>query len=194
HRHGRRAGMGVIAAAAVLILLRTLAAPSPTAFAGGRCGASHHHGGQFARMSLHRGTGRSRSVRQALEGADVNGILQANPFQPVSAGAGAGGIPIEQMPSNITPGPFDGIIMNMLSMSPFTASIIETFIFGTAAILTVISAKVNWDEWSKNKAEEDEIRRQKIMRALNPDGWKKELMREETFKAERTINPERGFN
>ncbi|CAE7200839.1 unnamed protein product [Symbiodinium sp. CCMP2592] len=64
-------------------------------------------------------------------------------------------------------------------MDPETNQLFEQVATVVLLGITAYSGKVTYDKWQVDKKEEDEFRRQKIARALNPDGWRQELFQED---------------
>eukprot|EP00439_Symbiodinium_sp_Y106_P028694 s4326_g3.t1 len=87
--------------------------------------------------------------------------------------------PFKQFPDDYDPDPLDKFIEFLMSMDPETNQLFEQVATVVLLGITAYSGKVTYDKWQVDKKEEDEFRRQKIARALNPDGWRQELFQED---------------
>lgn len=90
--------------------------------------------------------------------------------------------PFQRFPDDYNPDnsdPLDRAIEWFMTLDPETNSRLETVFTLIVLAITVISAKETYEKWLREKTEEDNLRKQKIRRALNPDGWREELFKEE---------------
>ncbi|CAJ1330782.1 unnamed protein product, partial [Effrenium voratum] len=87
--------------------------------------------------------------------------------------------PFQRFPEDYEPDPLDRVIEWFMGLDPQTNQILEGIFTLVVLGVTVLSAKETYEKWQKEKEQEDELKRQKIRRALNPDGWREELFRED---------------
>lgn len=71
-------------------------------------------------------------------------------------------------------GPFGPIVLWMMSLDRDTNILIENIIFGSALLLTLVSAKVNFDKWQVDSAEKEALTKQNIRNAIDPDAGVRE--------------------
>eukprot|EP00931_Biecheleriopsis_adriatica_P012027 TRINITY_DN113128_c0_g1_i1.p1 TRINITY_DN113128_c0_g1~~TRINITY_DN113128_c0_g1_i1.p1 ORF type:complete len:287 (+),score=59.37 TRINITY_DN113128_c0_g1_i1:83-862(+) len=92
-----------------------------------------------------------------------------------------GGKDIPMYPDGYVPGssPTDGVAQALMNLDPEVGEAIDNFLFISALLVTAVWAKENIQSWQRKSKEEFEIRRQKIRRALNPDGWREEIAAED---------------
>jgi len=84
---------------------------------------------------------------------------------------------------------FGPIVQYLMSLDKDTNQLIENVIFGTATVLTLISLKVNFDEWQKKKQEEEYTKTQKIRSALSTDEKTKRFIKRDS----REVSSGKGF-
>eukprot|EP00913_Durusdinium_trenchii_P032290 g30235.t1 len=111
--------------------------------------------------------------------------------------------PFQRFPDDYNPDPLDRVVEWFMTLDPDSNQNLETGFTIIVLGITLLSAKDKrncggmWETYEKylrDKEEEDRIRNQKIRRALNPDGWREELFKEEQeakLKAEQQ-DPKRG--
>eukprot|EP00435_Cladocopium_sp_Y103_P014960 s945_g3.t1 len=87
--------------------------------------------------------------------------------------------PFQRFPDDYNPDPLDRAVEWFMALDPESNSRLETVFTLIVLAITVISAKETYEKWLREKTEEDNLRKQKIRRALNPDGWREELFKEE---------------
>mmetsp|Transcript_45942 Transcript_45942/g.121471 ORF Transcript_45942/g.121471 Transcript_45942/m.121471 type:complete len:204 (-) Transcript_45942:36-647(-) len=117
-----------------------------------------------------------RTSRSALELADAAPAVAAawDASQVMLADRELGG------------GPFDGPVMWLMSFDRQTNENIERVIFSAAILLSLVSGKVNFDEWQKTKEKEDLDKATKFKNALDPDReWRKDVSKQESKEASR---------
>eukprot|EP00930_Biecheleria_cincta_P018067 TRINITY_DN14191_c0_g2_i1.p1 TRINITY_DN14191_c0_g2~~TRINITY_DN14191_c0_g2_i1.p1 ORF type:complete len:244 (+),score=33.28 TRINITY_DN14191_c0_g2_i1:26-757(+) len=98
----------------------------------------------------------------------------------------------KMFPDDYQPGIFDPVIRWLTSFTNEQAEVFEVLYFAVIIVLTIISAKTNYDAYIVKKTEDDEVRRQKIRRAINPETWREELYQEDQMKKRRKEEAEQG--
>merc|ERR1719356_2233487 len=66
-------------------------------------------------------------------------------------------------------GPFAPLVLWMMSWDRDTNIAVERGFFAAAALLTVLSLKTNWDKWQEDKAEKEEMQKEAVRNAIDPD-------------------------
>eukprot|EP00929_Paragymnodinium_shiwhaense_P087752 TRINITY_DN47893_c0_g3_i1.p2 TRINITY_DN47893_c0_g3~~TRINITY_DN47893_c0_g3_i1.p2 ORF type:complete len:297 (-),score=98.92 TRINITY_DN47893_c0_g3_i1:409-1299(-) len=79
----------------------------------------------------------------------------------------------------VAPGPFDFVTRWMMSWDTQTNELVETSMFGTAAVLTLLSLFFNGKAFIEKKMKEDEEKKENIKAALGADKEFRDLVAEE---------------
>lgn len=81
-------------------------------------------------------------------------------------------------------GIFDGLTRALMNNDRETNENIEKGLYGFALVLTLISGKLNYDDWKIKNDEQEFLRKQKTRAALSTDlEWKKEIRQMEKMEA-----------
>lgn len=72
----------------------------------------------------------------------------------------------------------EGPTRALLSMDDQTHAMFENILFGVIAVYTAFWGYANFTAWSENQKKEERERKIKIAQALNPEGWREQVLDE----------------